>query len=118
MNHSSTVSLWDEVCTNPDQAEVSGGYKSIWNCDTGNMTRVNLTPPLKQSLEQDAESGYNNKAFGLYLDYAATVGSVEDIIVPSLGIYFGGDLRITTNYSMRCLLRLLLYNIVPLIMAR
>ena len=87
-----TVSLWDEVCTNPDQAEVSGGYKSIWNCDTGNMTRVDLTPPLKQSLEQDAESGYNNKAFGLYLDYAATVGSVEDIIVPSLGIYFGGDL--------------------------
>ena len=86
-------SLWNKKCDNPDQDEFSQGYETIGNCNFDNMTKVPLTPPLEQTLEQDNKSGQvTAEAFGLYLDYAATIGSKVDKIVPSLGIFFGGDL--------------------------
>lgn len=92
-------SLWNVSCPNPDQGDFSKGFKTIGNCDSGNMTNVNLKPPLEQALEQDYSSGrISAAAFGLYLDYAATVGSEVGTIVPSLGIYFGGDLAYDNQY--------------------
>ena len=86
-------SLWNEKCVNPNQVDFSHGFKTIGNCDTGNMTQVNLNPPLQQALQQDYNSGQiTAAAFGLYLDYAAAMGSKVDMVVPSLGIYYGGDL--------------------------
>jgi hypothetical protein len=92
-------SLWNVSCTNPDQDAVSQGYKTIGNCDTGDMTQVYLNPPLEQSLGQDYNSGQiKAAAFGLYLDYAATIGSKVDMIVPSLGILFRGDLAYDNQF--------------------
>ena len=71
----------------------SQGYETIGNCNYDNMTVVTLTPPLEQSLVQDYNSGeITSEAFGVYLDYAATIGSKVDKIAPSLCIYFGGNL--------------------------
>ncbi len=85
-------SLWNASCVNPDQAMFSLGYETIGNCDSDNMTVVTLTPPLKQTLVQDYNSGQiTAEAFGVYLDYAATKGSEVDTILPSLGSFFGGD---------------------------
>ncbi len=92
-------SLWNEFCQNPNQADFSSGYKTIGKCDSGNMTKVTLTSPLKQALDQDYISGQiTAAAFGLYLDYAATMGSKVDTVVPSLGIYFGGDLAYDNQF--------------------
>lgn len=92
-------SLWNVSCANPDQVRFEKGYKTIGKCDTGNMTKVNLRPPLEQALVQDYNSGQiTAEAFGLYLDYAATIGSEVGTIVPSLGIYFGGDLAYDNRY--------------------
>ncbi len=92
-------SLWNESCPNPDQVMFSQGYETIGNCDSGNMTQVNLDPPLEQTLVQGSNSGrITAEAFGLYLDYAATIGSEVDAIVPSLGIYFGGGLAYDNQF--------------------
>ena len=92
-------SVWNEFCQNPNQADFSIGYKTIGKCDTGNMTKVPLNPPLEQALVQDYNSGQiSADAFGLYLDYAATIGSKVNTIVPSLGILFGGDLAYDNQY--------------------
>lgn len=81
--------LWDESCV------IDG--KSIGNCNTENGTT--LPAPLEAALAQDVESGYNKEqVFGLYLDYAATIGSKADIVVPSLGAYFGGDLALNNQF--------------------
>ncbi len=87
-----TSSLWDVSCPNPYQFDFSQGYETIGKCNYDNMNVDLFTPPLKQALEQDYNSGQiTAAAFGLYLDYAATIGSKVDTVVPSLGIYFGGD---------------------------
>ena len=92
-------SLWNEFCPNPVQAAFSAGYKTIGRCNYDGMTEVTLTPPLKQGLEQDYNSGQiTSEAFGLYLDYAATIGSEVDTVVPSLGIYYGGDLAYDNQF--------------------
>jgi hypothetical protein len=86
-------SLWKELCTNPDQDNFSAGFEKIGKCDTDNMTDVSLKPPLEQTLVENYNSGQiTADAFGVYLDYAATIGSKVDTLVPSLGIFFGGDL--------------------------
>jgi hypothetical protein len=91
-------SLWNKKCVSPDQVAFSAGYKTIGKCNTSNMTEVILPPPLEQSLGRDYISGQNTvAAFGLYLDYAATIGSKVDTVVPSLGIYYGGDLAYDNN---------------------
>ena len=81
--------LWDESCV------IDGN--SIGNCNTENQTT--LPAPLEAALAQDVESGYNKaEVFGLYLDYAATIGSKADTVVPSLGAYFGGDLALNNQF--------------------
>ncbi|KAL7452445.1 hypothetical protein ACHAWC_004168 [Mediolabrus comicus] len=93
-------SLWEVSCVNPNKVDFSHGFKTIGNCDLSNMTKVNLDAPLQQALEQD----YNSEkitatAFGLYLDYAAAMASHEvDTVVPSLGIYYGGDLAYDNQF--------------------
>jgi hypothetical protein len=92
-------SLRNEFCPNPDQVLFSLGYKTVVSCNTGNMTQVYLPPPLEQTLVQDYNSGQiTAAAFGLYLDYAAAMGSEVDTVVPSLGIYFGGDLAYDNQF--------------------
>jgi len=89
-------SLWSEYCKKPD---LGIGFESIGSCALGNLSQVTLPSPLEAALSQGVESGYNKaEAFGLYLDYAATIGSTEDTIVPSLGAYFGGDLALNNDF--------------------
>ena len=87
-------SLWDESC--------KIGDTSYGECYAGleNLTqRYTLPSPLELALSQDVESGYNKaQAFGIYVDYAASFGSVEDTVIPSLGIYFGGDLALNNDF--------------------
>lgn len=91
------MSLWNISCSNPN--EDAAEYKTIGNCDIGNMTQLYLPPPLEKTLEKDDESGYTkDEAFGLYLNYAATIGSEVDTIVPSLGIFFGGNLAYNNEF--------------------
>eukprot|EP00984_Skeletonema_dohrnii_P009232 scaffold3522_cov82-Skeletonema_dohrnii-CCMP3373.AAC.4 len=85
------LSLWNKTC------EVDN--KSVGTCNYGNLTSENLPAPLEQTLSEDVESGYiSAEAFGLYCDYAATIGSKVDTIVPSLGIYFGGDMALNNTF--------------------
>jgi len=85
------LSLWNKSC------EVHN--KSVGTCNDGNLTSENLPAPLEQTLSEDVESGYiSAEAFGLYCDYAATIGSKVDTIVPSLGIYFGGDMALNNTF--------------------
>ena len=93
------MSLWNESCKNPNQDLFSIGYESVGNCDTENLTETTLPSPLEATLSQAVESGYNKaEVFGLYLDYAATIGSKTNTIIPSLGAYFGGDLALNNQY--------------------
>jgi hypothetical protein len=93
------LSLWNEFCPNPNQGRFSQGYETIGICNYGNMTMVTPNPPLEQTLEQDYNSGQiTAAAFGLYLDYSATIGSKVDTIVPSLGIYFGGNVAYDNQF--------------------
>jgi hypothetical protein len=95
-------SLWNAYCDNPDQADFSQGLKTLGHCNTGNMTEKDLDPPLEQALVQDYNSGQiTAAAFGVYLDYAATIGSKLDkldTVVPSLGIFFRGDLAYDNQF--------------------
>jgi len=85
------LSLWNESC------QVDN--KSVGSCTGNNMTKVPLPAPLEQILKEDDESGYiSAEAFGLYCDYAATIGSKLDTIVPSLGIFFGGDMAFNNTF--------------------
>ena len=87
-------SLWDESC--------KIGDTSYGECYAGleNLTQFYTLPsPLEMALSQGVETGYNKaQAFGIYVDYAATIGSVEDTVIPSLGIYFGGDLALNNDF--------------------
>ena len=102
--------LWHESCESDDPL-----YKSVGYCKTDNifMKSVSLPSPLEQTLKEDTASGnIEEGAFGLYCDYAATIGSQVDTIVPSLGIFFGGDMALnnvfynsgTPQVSLCCLL--------------
>ncbi len=92
-------SLWKESCPNPNQVLFSRGYETVGICDCGSMKGGYKNPPLEQALFQDDKSGQiTSAAFGLYLDYAATKGSEANTIVPSLGIFFGGDLAYDNQF--------------------
>ena len=87
----SILNLWNQSC------EIDN--KSFGTCNTGNMTSKNLPPPLEQTLNEDVETGYiSAPAFGLYCAYAATIGSKVDTIVPSLGIFFGGNMALNNTF--------------------
>jgi len=84
-----------------------------------------LPSPLEQTLQEKVESGHESvESFGLYCDYAATIGSTTDTIVPSLGIYFGGNVALNNTFynsgtpqvcfCFCCLLRLLYYLLIRL----
>jgi len=84
-------SMWNQSCV------VDG--ESRGSCDVGDTTTVDLPPPIDQELGESIKTGNNeNAAFGLYCDYAATIGSKVDTVVPSLGIYFGGDLAMNNTF--------------------
>ena len=92
-----TMSLWNESCSIPNDA-FSTGYQSFGFCSSTENTTT-LPSPLQTALTKDVESGYNKfKAFGVYLDYAATIGSKTNTIIPSLGAYFGGDLALNNQF--------------------
>jgi len=105
------LSLWNKSC------EVHN--KSVGTCNDGNLTSENLPAPLEQTLKEDVESGYISvEAFGLYCDYAATIGSKYDTIVPSLGIFFGGDMALNNTFynggtPQVCFCCLLIFLIYP-----
>ena len=90
-------SLYNESCKNPDQEDFSGGLKTIGNCNSNNLTT--LPSPLESALLQSVQSGYDKTmVFGIYCDYAAAIGSAKDTVVPSLGIYFGGDVALNNQF--------------------
>jgi len=63
------------------------------------MASTNLPAPLEQTLKENVESEYiSAEAFGLYCDYAATIGSKVDTIVPSLGVFFGGNMALNNTF--------------------
>jgi len=104
------LSLWNQSCKVDNI--------SVGSCTDNNMTTVPLPAPLEQILKEDDESGYiSAEAFGLYCDYAATIGSKLDTIVPSLGIFFGGDMALNNTFynggtpqvCLCCLLILLIH---------
>jgi hypothetical protein len=104
------LNLWNQSC------EIDN--KSVGTCNTVDLATVTLPAPLEQTLKEDDESGYiSAEAFGLYCDYAATIGSKLDTIVPSLGIFFGGDMALNNTFynggtpqvCLCCLLILLIY---------
>ena len=103
------LSLWSQSC------EIDN--KSVGTCNTVDLATVTLPAPLEQTLKEDDESGYiSAEAFGLYCDYAATIGSKYDTIVPSLGIFFGGNMALNNTFynsgtpQVRLLFLLILLN--------
>ena len=88
------MDLWHESCESDTPF-----YKSWGTCNTANMTKGILPSPLEQTLKEDTASGsISTEVFGLYCDYAATAGSKVDTIVPSLGIFFGGDMALNNTF--------------------
>jgi hypothetical protein len=88
------LKLWNPVCERDDPY-----YKSVGMCNNGNLSWTTLPSPLEQSLQEDVDSGYDSvEAFGLYCEYAATIGSYPDTIIPSLGAYFGGDVALNNTF--------------------
>jgi hypothetical protein len=74
-------------------------YPSVGTCNYGNMTKIDLPSPLEQSLKGGVYSGYDSvEAFGLYCDYAATIRSKTDTIIPSLGAFFGGNVALNNTF--------------------
>ena len=107
-----SLSLWSQSC------EIDN--KSVGTCNTVDLATVTLPAPLEQTLKEDDESGYiSAEAFGLYCDYAATIGSKYDTIVPSLGIFFGGDMALNNTFynsgtpQVRLLLLMLILLVYP-----
>jgi len=85
------LNLWNQSC------EIDN--KSVGTCNAGNMASTNLPAPLEQTLKENVESEYiSAEAFGLYCDYAATIGSKVDTIVPSLGVFFGGNMALNNTF--------------------
>ena len=88
------LNLWNQSCESDDPY-----YKSLGTCNTANMTTKILPSPLEQTLKEHTASGsISTRVFGLYCDYAATMGSQVDTIVPSLGIFFGGDMALNNTF--------------------
>ena len=91
------LDLWHQSC------ESDGPFHKSWGtCNTANLTSVTLPSPLEQTLQKDTADGLiSTGVFGLYCDYAATIGSKVDTIVPSLGIFFGGDMALNNTFYNR-----------------
>ena len=88
------LNLWHESCESDDPF-----HKSWGTCNTSNMTTEHLPSPLEQTLKEHTASGLiSTRVFGLYCDYAATMRSKVDTIVPSLGIFFGGDMALNNTF--------------------
>ena len=88
------LNLWNQSCESDDPL-----YKSWGTCNTANMTKKILPAPLEQTLKEDTASGnIEEGAFGLYCDYTATIGSKVNTIIPSLGIFFGGNMALNNTF--------------------
>ena len=88
------LNLWNQSCESDDPSQ-----KSVGTCSTANMKTKILPSPIEQTLKEDTASGsISTGVFGLYCDYAATFGSTVDTIVPSLGIFFGGDMALNNIF--------------------
>ena len=88
------LNLWNQSCESDDSY-----YRSFGTCNTGNMTVKTLPALLEQMLKENTASGsISTGVFGLYCDYAATIGSKVDSIVPSLGVFFGGDVALNNTF--------------------
>jgi len=80
--------LMNFLCIEEGVLQCSGEYGS-----------TPLPAVLEQSLSEDVESGYNaQEAFGLYLDYVATVAAEPDTILPGVGAYFGGNQALDNEF--------------------
>ena len=91
------LNLWYESCESDDPLYKES--KSWGTCNTANMTKKTLPAPLEQTQKEHTASGLiSTRVFGLYCDYAATAGSKVDTIVPSLGIFFGGDMALNNTF--------------------
>jgi hypothetical protein len=88
------LNLWNQSCESNIPL-----YPSLGTCNYGSFNGTTLTPPLEQSLQEGVDSGYDSvEAFGLYCEYAATIGSKTDTIVPSLGAFFGGNVALNNTF--------------------
>jgi len=88
------LNLWHQACESDDL-----NNKSFGTCNTGNMTKVIIPAPLEQTLKEDTASGsISTGVFGLYCNYAATIGSNVDTVVSSLGIFFGGNMALNNTF--------------------
>ena len=88
------LNLWNQSCESDDPSQ-----KSVGTCSTANMKTKILPSPIEQTLKEDTASGsISTGVFGLYCDYAATFGSTVDTIVPSLGIFFGGNIALNNTF--------------------
>jgi len=92
--------LFVDVCPNP-QVNTS----MLSQCNPDNLTETSLPSVIEVALNDSVSFGYNSiEAFGLYVDYAATLQ--EDPIdapssskmVPGIAAYFGGDLAVDNEY--------------------
>jgi len=96
---SDALSVWNESsCTNPNPNPKGD---SLPNGEGGSClgNTTTLPSPLQQTLEQSVATGYNKaEVFGMYFDYAATTGAAKGTVIPSLGIYFSGDLALNNQF--------------------
>ena len=69
------------------------------NCNSDGLVQPDLPSPIEASLKLNVESGYDHAdAFGLYVDYEATRGAIEDELASGLGALFGGDMAFNNSY--------------------
>ena len=88
-----------DVCPDPQD-----NTSMLTQCTTGNLTQAALPSVIESALNNSVSSGYNSiEAFGLYVDYAATVqedpiDASSSGVIPGIGAYFGGDLAVNNKY--------------------
>lgn len=91
--------LFVDVCPDPQD-----NTSMLAQCATNNLTQRVLPSVIELALNKSVSSGYNSiEAFGLYVDYAATVqedpiDASSSGVIPDIGAYFGGDLAVNNQY--------------------
>ena len=92
--------LYVDVCPNPQD-----NTSMLSQCNTDNLTQIPLPSVIEVALNDSVSFGYNSiEAFGLYVDYAATlqenpiVAPSSSKMVPGIAAYFGGDLAVDNEY--------------------
>ena len=92
--------LFVDVCPDPQD-----NTSMLSQCNPDNLTKTFLPSVMEVALNDSVSSGYNSiEAFGLYVDYAATVQknpidvSSSSRMIPGIAAYFGGDLAVDNEY--------------------